>query len=415
MRELKLQTLNEWLQKIESIHLTEIELGLDRVSDVAKNLQLLSTDAKLVIVAGTNGKGSCVATLEAIAISQQKRVACYTSPHLQHFSERIRINGQDIPDAILLAAFESIESARADISLTFFEYTTLAALWAFAKNDLDLIILEVGLGGRLDAVNIMQPDVSIVTSIDHDHADWLGDDLQQIAFEKSGIFREDSINLVGDQKSYDLIMQARPELSKKIELVSKIISEDNGSNQSQYYEQFLSDYNLIEQNVGLAFRAFNQLFEIQSQPLDLQDVGQCFQLQGRFQKLCERPLTILDVAHNPQATANLALNLSRLAQNKARYAICGLMKDKAIEQILSIIEPQIDQCIFVDMDSARAASSKDLLAIWSRLSHKKASTKNSVADAYRWIIDNSDENAQIIVFGSFITVAAMLQYHHKSD
>ncbi|MDQ7051189.1 MAG: hypothetical protein Q9M92_17365, partial [Enterobacterales bacterium] len=309
---------------------------------------------------------------------------------------------------------------REDTSLTFFEYTTLAALWAFSGFDLDLIILEVGLGGRLDAVNMMKADVSIVTSIAKDHQDWLGNDLVQIAYEKSGIFDQSSINLVGDSQSHQLILQARPELSGEVERLESIVLDDCTSSceaihRLSGYSGFLSGFNLLAQNVDCAIAAFCRLFVLDPLLIDLEALTNSFRLKGRFQTLVTNPLTIVDVAHNPQAITNLAVNLSKLPKNVPRYAICGLMKDKAIQSILEILEPEVEHWSFVDLDYERAASSKYLLSIWKNISNRKAETATSVGEAYQRIIDNNGQNAQIIVFGSFITVAAMLQYESKVD
>ncbi len=402
------KSLKYWLQKIESIHLTEIDLGLERVSLVADKMNLLTSQAQIVLIAGTNGKGSCAATLEALAISQNKKVGCYTSPHLLKFNERIRIDGEDISDERLIQAFESIESIRGNTSLTFFEYTTLAALWAFSRVNLDLIILEVGLGGRLDAVNMMQADISIVTSIAKDHQDWLGNDLLQIAYEKSGIFSPSSVNLVGDSQAYQLILEARPELLAKLES-----PQSNDIHQLNGYLPFITSFNLLPQNVDCALAAFSRLFALDPMTINFDTLTRCFRLKGRFQTLATKPLTIVDVAHNPQAINNLVENLSKLPKSTHRYAICGLMKDKAIKSILEILEPAVDQCIFVDLDYERAACSDYLLNVWQNISNKKAETASDVAHAYQRIVDISTENTQIIVFGSFITVAAMLQYDSK--
>ncbi len=405
-----MNTLNTWLQKIESVHSSEIELGLNRIRAVASKMQLLEPAAKVVLIAGTNGKGSCAACLEALALSANKKVGCYTSPHLERFNERIRINGFEVSDDDLIQAFEAIEKARGDLRLTFFEYTSLAAFWLFSKQKLDCIILEVGLGGRLDAVNIIEPDVSIVTCIDRDHQNWLGNDLVTIAYEKSGIYRKNSYNLVGDQKSYDLILKARPQL---LNLVTKVQYPASNSSQYKAIKDFAKAKHLKSQNIHLAFAAFERLFCLSQAPLKFPNISDYFHLKGRFQRLDLTPMTIVDVAHNPQSIENLAKNIASLDQSTHRYAICGFMKDKEITAMLEILKDEFDQWIFVDLAVERAATAEELLTIWQGISDRKAQAMPTPAAAFELISDNYVENTQIIVFGSFITVAAMLQYASK--
>jgi len=411
------KSLKEWLAIIESFHPEEIELGLDRIRTVANRLELLSIDPKVILVGGTNGKGSCVATLESLSVLSNTKVGCFTSPHLLHFNERIRINQKNVADEILVEAFEIIDDAREQTILTFFEFTTLAALLIFKQSNLDLVVLEVGLGGRLDAVNIVEPNLSIVTTIDKDHQAWLGDDLDGIAFEKSGIFRQSAINLVGDRTSFECILNVRKDLLGNLFLID---DKNDVIKNAQDFNAILANekYNplcLLKQNVKLALLGFYHLFEAPLAKISLESILQKIQLNGRFQKLSEDPLIILDVGHNPQAAKNLRRQIDGINSDGKRYAICGLMRDKAIEDFLSLLDPVIDQWIFVDLPIGRAATSVDLKQTYSLISSANdALACRSVAQAFQQIESSLQSEDQVFVFGSFITVAEMLQYWQEN-
>lgn len=403
--------LPQWLEKIEAFHPDEIKLGIERISALANRLDLLSLNSKIITVGGTNGKGSCVATLESCALQSNLKVGCYTSPHLLRFNERIRINGCDVDDSLIVEAFEVIENARLGLSeidnsslaITFFEYTTLAALLVFKKAKLDLIVLEVGLGGRLDAVNILNPDVAIVTTIARDHESWLGSDLKQIAFEKSGIFRTGITNYVGDNKSLDLILNARPQFRSHIERSCESIF----TKLSPLISDFLiNPRQLLRQNVALALSAFKQLFERKFENLDLVNTIKNIELKGRLQVICNKPLIILDVAHNEQAAHNLALQLNANPCSGKRFAICGMMADKSITEFLLALDEAIDEWMFVNLPIARAVSAAELVTIAQGANLKgDVQLHESVLSAWKAVEQKIEEGDQLVILGSFITVA----------
>lgn len=419
--------LSDWLNHIESFHPSEIELGLERIRQVADKLNLLSISEpiakKVILVTGTNGKGSCVAMLESLSLTQAKRVGCYTSPHLLKFNERIRINGQNISDDLLVDAFKKIEQQRGDITLTFFEFTTLAAFYLFKNTPLDIVILEIGLGGRHDATNIIEPDVSVITTVDIDHVSWLGHDLESIAFEKGGIIRAGKICFSGDPRTYSLLNKVLPEFKNEIQLISRA----NDSTLELLNNSSINRFHLLEQNIMLAINAFNHCFNLDLSTQDISLGLSEITLNGRFQKLDTKLITIVDVAHNPQAALNLKRQLHEYKkQNNIVHVsvICGMMADKAINEVLNIMAPVVDQWCFVDLDLARAIKAEGLQKIYKEclLDGKQEPKSNrcfkSVKQAHQWIIQSAgseaiNPNQLILVFGSFITVANMLQYSHE--
>jgi dihydrofolate synthase / folylpolyglutamate synthase len=415
--------LAEWLTHIESFHPSEIELGLDRIRAVAIKLALLKPAAKVILVAGTNGKGSCVSMLESLALNQNKNIATYTSPHLLEFNERIRINGKNIDDLSLVEAFNKIESVRGETRLTFFEFTTLAALYCFSKATLDLIVLEIGLGGRQDATNIIDPNACIITTVDKDHIDWLGDDLDKIAYEKGGIIRATKPTFVGDLKTLRLLNKVLPELSNETCLIE--FNDD-----PNFSDPEVNQYRLHQQNVILAKCAFESVFNSRLNQLAIYTALKAVSLSGRFQKLTlpasnQNSLAdtniqlIIDVAHNVQSAKNLSKQLSDYKQlHKLHHitAICGMMADKAIDQVINELAPNIDHWCFVDLQLPRAIKANQLQQHYVNNNNKAPSLCfESVAQAYEFIDAaggniSTDNRRLILVFGSFITVANMLQY-----
>ncbi|WP_196138072.1 folylpolyglutamate synthase/dihydrofolate synthase family protein [Aliikangiella sp. G2MR2-5] len=414
------KSLDQWLEHIESLHPADIELGLDRIRQVALSLDLLETTAKTVLVSGTNGKGSCCAMLESLALIEGLNVGQYTSPHLVRFNERIKVNGIEVSDEKLVTAFEVISSAQKDIRLTFFEFTTLSALWIFKQHNLDLIVMEIGLGGRLDACNIVEPDLSIITTIDIDHTDWLGSDLNQIAFEKAGIIRPDTPALVGDKRSFDLVCDNLKFDAKNVSLLP--------SPKKEFIDFIKSDtvnpYQLLIQNVALACQGLTLLF---AKPIDLKTQKEALvtiRLNGRFQRLANKPTTIVDVGHNPQAAGQIReqlINMLERSRNSEKpvtriVAICGMMADKSIVEVVSILDPLVDEWGFVDLPVPRAAKAKELKAIYENAGLlKSVKLFGSVKNAFSEMQTKLDEQSILLVFGSFITVGNLLEYLAKNN
>ena len=415
-----MKNLAEWLKYIETLHPSEIELRLDRIRTVAVNLNVLKQDSKIILVAGTNGKGSCCAMLESLAIAFQKSVGCYTSPHLVDFNERVRINGKNVDDEVLVEAFNKIEEIKGDTQLTFFEYTTLAALYAFKNAKPDLIIMEIGLGGRKDACNIVDPDVSIITTIARDHTDWLGDDLESIAFEKAGVIRPNAPVFIGDTKSYALISNVTEHSSEEF----KVVDNPSAEIQAAIDSLEINPRQLLTQNVMLAVEAFRAIHPIKISEDLVIEALQTVRLNGRFQRLGSDYL-VLDVAHNPQSALNLAGQLETYKNTKKITkvsVICGMMADKSMGEVFSLLAPSVDFWYFVDLDSPRAATSEEMLEIYKSqiarigLENDKLNAMKglSVSKAYQKYLESKEDNELLLVFGSFITVGKMIEFHLDS-
>jgi len=402
--------LNDWLLKIENFHPEEIELGLSRIKNIAISMGLLKPKAKVVIVGGKNGKGSCVATLESLALQSKLNVGCYTSPHLMRFNERIRINAVDVSDKALIKAFKLIDKSRNETLLTFFEFTTLVALQVFSTKKLDLIVLEVGLGGRLDAVNIINPDVAIITTIAKDHTDWLGDTLEEISVEKAGIYRSNSLNLVGDDKTFKLLKKTITNSDIGFRLIENdeldiVLALDSIADPQ------INCYQLQKQNIELALASFINLFKNSLQHIDLKLIFKSLQLNGRFQIHQHNPLVITDVAHNPQAASNLLNQMQSLTCNGSRIAICGLMSDKATKEVIQILDKSIEQWLFVDLPLKRGALATDLKQALSQLDRELPMHKcfNNMGLATDYVSKIISKNDHLYIIGSFITVSEFLK------
>lgn len=403
--------LDQWLAKIEAFHPCEIDLGLTRVSSLALELDLLETSAKIITVGGTNGKGSTVATLESLALDSELSIGCYTSPHLLRFNERVRINGSDVEDQKLITAFEQIEEVRTSLShstnevlpITFFEFTTLVALLIFKSYDLELIVLEVGLGGRLDAVNIMNPDVAIITTIALDHQSWLGNNLESIALEKSGIFRNTSHNFIGDRDSFDLISKVRNDLSAQfLEPDPQIVRQL----ELVIDKEKVNPNRLLKTNLAVAFSAFCKLFKRCYQTKQIAKVLTEICIKGRFQKVFSSPTIIADVAHNEQAGQNLSSQLMSLKCAGKRIAICGMMADKSMNSYLAALDNVIDRWVFVDLPIKRAASAQQLLTIAETvLKHADSIGVGEIPEILGDLRSQFSSQDLVLITGSFITLA----------
>ena len=398
------KNLLQWLTYIESFHPEEIELGLERIRIVAEKLSLLPFNFPVILVGGTNGKGSCVAMLESLALQSNPNVCCYTSPHLVDFNERIRINGKNVDVQQLVDAFEQIESMRDQTPLTFFEFTTLAALLIFSKNKPDLVVLEVGLGGRKDATNIVEPDVSIITTVDIDHTQWLGNDIKQIAYEKAGIMRNDKHALIGDKATYDLLVDVAANFHKEMSLID--IKNCNIAGICQ--QSAINHYNLHAQNIALAVESYSLLFKISLTEEYIASALKNIQFAGRFDLISINPDILVDVAHNVQAVGRLKAQLAAFKKEKnirLTYAVCGMMKDKAINEVISIIDGEIDEWLFVDLDTPRASSADSIRQAYLKSGlQKNVETYPDVQSALTIATAKMNTNDLLLVFGSFITV-----------
>lgn len=413
-------SLQEWLNRIEALHPTVIEMGLERVSVVAKAMEI-QIKVPVFTVAGTNGKGSTCAMLEAILSQAGYRVGLYTSPHLVDFVERCRIQEESVSEHSLIESFELVEQNRAQISLTYFEFTTLAFLHLLSRADLDVIILEVGLGGRLDAVNWVDADCAIITSVDLDHMEYLGPDRESIGFEKAGIMRQGRTVVVSDPLPPQSVLDQARALHADVWLLGRDFNF-SGDKQQWSWRGRSKGYS------GLAYpalRGANQLLNasgvlaaLTSQrdklPVTAQAVRNGFamvSLPGRFQIVPGTPQLVLDVAHNPHAVAALSENLDAMGFFTNTHVIYGSMKDKDVPAIMKRMVHLVDIWYFCDLPTSRALSAKELHEMWTGSSPpntQKALIFDSPVNALNQAISNATPADRIVVFGSFYTVGAVL-------
>ena len=405
--------LATWLYYLEHLHSQAIELGLDRVRAVAEKLDLLTPAPRVFTVAGTNGKGTTCATLESVLMAAGYRVGVYSSPHLVRYTERVRIQGEELPESAHCESFAVLEAGRGDISLTYFEYGTLSALHLFKQAKLDVVILEVGLGGRLDATNIVDASVSVVTSIALDHTDWLGSDRESIGREKAGIFRAGKPAVVGEpdmpQSIADVAQEKQSDLYRRD--VNWHFSADAG-----YWRWVALDagkeVNILDAlplpNVPLA-NAATALAALHYSGLNVPEAAlrsglQRAALPGRFQTVSESPRLILDVAHNPHAAAYLAGRLAEQPRNGGKVrAVVGMLKDKDIAGTLACLSPQVDEWYCAPLEGPRGASVAELT-----VHLPQARPFDDVESAWRQAMQEAAPQDIVIVCGSFHTVAHVM-------
>jgi dihydrofolate synthase/folylpolyglutamate synthase len=416
--------LSDWLAHCERLHPKTIALGLDRVEQVAARLGLRFS-CPVITVAGTNGKGSTCAMLEAIALQAGYRTGVYTSPHLVHFEERCRIAGEIVRAASLLPHFERVEAARAmdDVALTYFEFTTLAILSLMAASELDVAILEVGLGGRLDAVNVVDTDCAVITSIDLDHQEFLGPDRESIGREKAGILREGKPAIVSDPMPPHSVLQYAAALGADVWLMGRDFNYSGDKQQWSWAGRG-------RRYAGLAYpalRGANQLLNAsgvlaalealrQQLPVTAQAIRNglaMVELPGRFQIVPGQPALVLDVAHNPHSVAALAANLDAMGFYPTTHAVFGAMGDKDLPLMLAKMGPLVDRWYFTDLPTPRAANAQALLERWQALPGRRdvpASIHTGPEDALRAAVAAADPTDRILVFGSFYTVGGVLTH-----
>lgn len=417
-----MKTLADWLAHAERQHPKTIELGLERTRTVAQRLGL-AFDCPVITVAGTNGKGSTCAMLESILGHAGYRTAVFTSPHLVRFEERLRLKGEAIDGALLVPHFEAVEAARAEIPLTYFELTTLAILRCMVEAKPDVAILEVGLGGRLDAVNIIDADCAVITSIDLDHMSFLGPDRESIGREKAGILRTGRPAIVSDPMPPQSVLDHAREIGADLWRFGHDFNV-SGDKQQWGWSGRGRRYS------GLAYpalRGANQLLNAagvlaalealrQQLPITAQAVRTglaMVELPGRFQIIPGQPTLVLDVAHNGHAVAALAENLDAMGFYPTTHAVFGVMADKDLAPVLSRIGPVIDRWYFTDLPTPRAASGAAVQAQWAAQNTRNDTASSVHPDpmsALRAAIEAADPADRIVVFGSFFTVGGVLAH-----
>lgn len=414
--------LAQWLAYLESIHSRPIDMGLDRVREVAARLEL-DLDAVKIVVGGTNGKGSTCAMLEAMLLSAGYKVGLYTSPHLLDFNERARVNGESASDAALTGQFAAVDAARGDTSLTYFELTTLAILRLFAQSALDVVILEVGLGGRLDAVNIVDADCAIVTNVDLDHVEWLGDDREKIGWEKAHIYRPGKPAICADPMPPQSLVDYAESIGADLWRFGRDYNYAGDKQQWNYggrsqrrnamaYPALRGANQLLNASAALAaLEALRDRLPVPQQAVRLGLLQ--VQLPGRFQILPGQPAVILDVAHNPHAAAVLADNLDNMGFYPYTYAVFGMLNDKDVDGVIAKLGDRVDHWYCAGLPGPRGLSGGELAArLRARgVKEDKDSSIHACADpaaAYAAARESMGEGDRILVFGSFLTVAGVL-------
>ena len=418
----KNRSLQEWLGYLEGIDPNRIELGLNRVKVVAAKLNLLKIAAYTIEVAGTNGKGSTAALIAGALNKSGIKTGLYTSPHLHVFTERVNIGGKNVDEALLCKAFYAVYEAaeQCGVSLTYFEYTTLAAFYCFKAENVQAVVLEIGLGGRLDAVNVVDADIAVITSIGFDHTALLGNTLAKIAYEKAGIIKKGAAACVVGKVDFEALNVI--EAKAKAENVPLFCEDrdfnaefsDDGfwykqGNRSDFYPlpkipyicaaSSITVLNLLK-NLGadITVSAVNSALKTVSLP-------------GRMQKICSFPTIYFDVAHNPPAALHLKQSLSNLPQTKGiKRAVVGMLKDKDIESVLHILKDSFDMWYVASLPGARGQSKERLKDALEQELGKNAVFCNKikdyscVKDALHAAVDEAHAEDTIIVFGSFVTV-----------
>jgi len=418
------QTLSAWLSHIEQQHPATIDMGLERVRSVAQALGLAQPGAYTVVVGGTNGKGSTVAFIEAIARAAGWKVGAYTSPHLLRYNERVRIDGQDVADEALIAAFNAIEDARGSTTLTYFEYGTLAALYLFGQAGLDLAVLEVGLGGRLDAVNIVDADVAVITTVDIDHSEWLGEDREAIGVEKAGIIRGWKPVILGETDPPSSVL-ARAYLlgANAIRGGSDFFADVIDAERWRWRDVGFS----IElptpalrgpiqlRNAASAIAALRTLDKPLSRAAITEGVATA-RIRGRLQAVQRNGVDVLvDVGHNPQAARELAAALKAAPVAGRTRAVFAALQDKDAAGVVEALGGQVDAWHLAGLDGARAQSAQALQARLQDTAAADARQHATVADALEAALAAAAAGDRVLVFGSFHTAAQALQWLDAAD
>ncbi|MBS3803356.1 MAG: bifunctional tetrahydrofolate synthase/dihydrofolate synthase [Oleiphilaceae bacterium] len=405
-------SLDQWLNYLEALHPSEIDLGLDRVLLVLRRLLPKPPRARIITVAGTNGKGTTVACIEALLLAAGRRVGAYTSPHLNHYNERIRIQGQDVEDAALIAAFQRIDTARAGISLTYFEFGTLAAFLVMDAAGVEDWVLEVGLGGRLDAVNVLDPDLAIVTSVDIDHVSWLGADRDSIGFEKAGIFRTQRPAIYADNDPPQSVLQQAQAQQVRLWRFGEHYSLSRNGRQVDIPELGRSVplplVPLPGTSIAAAVRAGLWLEPALSDRA-IQDALARVRVPGRFECVHSRPDVILDVGHNPHAARWLAGRLVERAGPGAEiHAVYACLSDKDAAGVVKAMSSVVTHWFLAGLDPVRAprglgvdALEEKIKGVLPEVGHQ---CFHSLATAIDRALDQARPEDVIIIFGSFFTV-----------
>jgi dihydrofolate synthase/folylpolyglutamate synthase len=416
-------TLPTWLAYLETLHPKAIAMGLERVGQVYARLGVVPP-VPVITVTGTNGKGSTCAMLDAILRAAGYRAGLYTSPHLTRYNERVRIAGIEASDEVLCESLAAVEAMRSDVQLTYFEFGTLAALWLFARAKLDVLVLEVGLGGRLDAVNIIDADVAIVTSVDIDHVDYLGSTREHIGREKAGIFRAGRVAICADPRPPQSLLDYANEIGADLRRIGEDFGYLNEGGQWQFWTRADDG---IKRRFGLPFPALRGAYQLGNASAALAALNSlgarlpvsmgairagllAVDLPGRFEVLPGRPAIVLDVAHNPRAAQVLADNLLAMGFFPTTYGVFSMLADKDVPGVIAATKARVDRWLVAPLPGPRGGGAQRLAA--ALRAHGVAGDAitefASVGAAFEYARAQAGEADRIIVFGSFLTVAAAL-------
>ena len=424
---MRFTSLADWLEWQAGLNPREIELGLDRIRTVWDSLGTPVLDAAVITIAGTNGKGSSVAFAEAILGAAGYRTGCYTSPHLVRYNERVRVDGRMVDDDVLCAVFERIDCARGEVPLTYFEFGTLAALLIFADAPLDALILEVGLGGRLDAVNLIDPDVALITAIGLDHQEWLGDDLEQIAAEKAGILRPGRPAVFSGSEMPASIPRIAEELGVPLHAAGRDYRVTRHSDAWDLHSHGVTRLALPLPGMRGRFQLDNAagvlvaLACLQRRlPLDQRAVREGLlsaHVPGRFEVRTGAPSWVLDVAHNPQAAAMLDDLLGDFFTPGKRVAVCGMLRDKAATEVAAILAGRFDSWYLVDLSAQpRGLTDSELAArLAPVLGDAAVQPVGELDGVMAELASTLGADDTVVVFGSFVTVGAALAWLERDD
>ena len=416
----RFDTVNEWLEWQQTVHPLNIDFKLERILSVYEKLDVAKVAKKIITVAGTNGKGSTVSFLESILCKNNINVGTFTSPHILKYNERIKINGKEVDDELLLNVFELIDQKRGNTTLTYFEFATLSAFYLFSKADLDVVVLEVGLGGRLDATNIIDSDVSIITSIGIDHTEFLGDTIDSIALEKAGVMRPFKKCIFAQEKPPSVLYKYSKNRSVNLLTHNNDYTVNRYSDSWSIVSKAMEIHNIPnlkmigDYQYNYATASVIALNDILPEALSNQELlknALCDTLiPGRFQYLQHSPDIILDVAHNEDAAKSLATNIKRLGYKKI-HVVLGILADKDVYSIVKPFSLLVDHWHIGTISSERGMNAEEIKFRIKSLFKNKFSieTYNSISAAYHGAVNQQDDNTLILVYGSFYTVSEALQ------
>ncbi len=422
---LSFYSLDDWLPWLESLSPREIVLGLERVHAVLEQLSLSRPEC-VITIAGTNGKGSSIAIAEALFLQQGIRTGSYTSPHVYRYNERTRIGGQPVSDATIISALQAVEAARGDIPLTFFEFGTLATLVVFANASADVWLLEVGMGGRLDAVNAIEPDGCLITNVSLDHCAWLGNDIESIAAEKAGIMRAGKPVVFGAALVPEAISHRASETCAELIVADRDFSYEINPDKSWSWQGRRLGLDDIAppamqggvqyQNAAGVLALFEALsLEKMLHPRDVDSAMKSAHVAGRFEQVADR--WIVDVAHNPAAAEALAGELDALEMKRPLIAVVGMLADKDVPGYIEAFGPLVDQFIAVSIEAARGTDAQKTAQAIANTTNKPCQVIDIVDDALAAAAAIAGDDGRILVTGSFYVAGPALKWieHATTD